>query len=103
MFVGVNPLVAPPPKNDDAWATRVVLGEQVWLDQGIALSKETIFTAACAPVYLYTIRAAVTRRPIRTAVGTVLSLALMLLFFRRMVSLYENEVGSRNDVRFGPS
>ncbi|WP_394349511.1 DUF6653 family protein [Natronococcus pandeyae] len=96
LFVGINPLVAPPPENDDAWATRVVLGEQVWLEQGILSSKETLFTAVCAPIYLYTIRAAIERDPVRTVVGTVVSMVLMFLFFSRMVSLYEKETNHQN-------
>jgi hypothetical protein len=96
LFVGINPLVASPPGNDDAWATRVVLGEQVWLEQGILSSKETLFTAACAPIYLYTIRAAIKRDPVRTIVGTVVSMVLMFLFFSRMVSLYEKETDHQN-------
>lgn len=91
LFVAANPLLASPPETDDAWATRVVLGERVWLERGLLSSPETLFTALCAPVPLYTIRAAVERRPVRTAVGTVASLVLFLVFFRRMVTLYEAE------------
>ncbi|MFC7214837.1 DUF6653 family protein [Saliphagus sp. GCM10025334] len=91
LFVLVNPLVSPPATTDDAWATRVVLGERVWIERGLASSRETHFAAACAPVYLYTIRAAVERQPVRTAAGTLFSLLFMLAFFRRMVRLYESE------------
>ncbi|WP_254864155.1 DUF6653 family protein [Halovivax gelatinilyticus] len=96
LFVVINPLVSSPPKRDDAWATRVVLGERVWLEQGILSSKETLFTAACAPVFLYTIRSASRRDPVRTVGGTVASMVLMFVFFGRMVSLYETESGLRD-------
>ncbi|MFC4436531.1 MULTISPECIES: DUF6653 family protein [Natrialbaceae] len=88
-FVAVNPLLFAPPADDEAWATRVVLGERAWLEQGSFFSANALFVAASAPVYLYTLRAAVQRRPLGTAGGTVLSLLLMLLFFRRMARLYE--------------
>ncbi|WP_137289980.1 DUF6653 family protein [Natronorubrum halophilum] len=91
LFVAVNPLLFSPPKTDDAWATRVVLGERVWLERGLVSSSHTRFTLACAPVYLFTLRSAANRRPLRTGVGTVASLALMLLFFDRMARLYEDE------------
>lgn len=68
-----------------------MLGEQAWLEQGVLSSKETLFTAASAPIYLYTIRAAIKRDPVRTVVGTVVSMVLMFLFFNRMVSLYEKQ------------
>jgi hypothetical protein len=45
--------------------------------------------ALCAPVILSTLRAAVDRRPLRASVGTLASMGLMLLFFRRMARLYE--------------
>jgi hypothetical protein len=92
MFLSIlaNLTLVSPPETDDAWATRVVLGEQVWLERGL-LSQKTTFglTAIGAMVNLYTLRAAVHRRPGQTVVGTVASMLLMFLFFHRMVSLYE--------------
>lgn len=89
LFVLVNPLLFSPPDDDDAWATRVVLGEQVWLDRGSPASVDTLFVAVSAPVYLYTLSAAAGRRPAGTALGTVASMVLMFLFFERMTRLYE--------------
>ena len=94
LFVAVNPLVFSPPATDDAWATRVVLGEKIWLERGRLVSADSLFVAVCAPVFLYTIRSAVRRNPLGTAVGTLLSVALMLVFFDRMVRLYERELDS---------
>ncbi|WP_254761694.1 DUF6653 family protein [Natrinema marinum] len=91
LFVAANPFVSPPPETDDAWATRVVLGERVWLEREPLRSRETLFAAASAPVYLWTLRAAVDRRRVETGVGVALSMALMLVFFRRMVRLYDEE------------
>lgn len=88
--VVLNPILFSSPKDDDARATRVVLGERVWLERG----PDTLFAAASAPVYLFTLRAADNRRPIGTAIGVVTSMALMLLFFRRMVRLYEEQAAS---------
>ncbi|WP_158056613.1 DUF6653 family protein [Halorussus halophilus] len=89
-FVALNPLVFGEPADDSAWATRVVLGEKVWLDAGIRSSPlDALFVALTAPVHLGTIRSAIRRRPVRTTVGTVVSLLCMLLFFHRMVELYE--------------
>ncbi|WP_267641301.1 DUF6653 family protein [Haloarchaeobius amylolyticus] len=91
VFVAVNPVLSPEPDDDSAWATRVVLGERVWLDEGLLSSvADLLFVACCAPVQLYTLRAAVKRRPVRTAVGTALSLVLMFVFFGRMAQLYED-------------
>lgn len=89
-FVAVNPLVFSEPDDDSAWATRVVLGEKVWLEEGILSSPlDALFVALTAPIHLWTIRSAVNQRPVRTTIGTALSLLSMLLFFGRMVALYE--------------
>lgn len=89
LFVAANPLLFAPPESDDAWATRVVLGERLWLEDGIWPSSDAVFAAAATPVHLFTIRSAIRRRPLGTAAGTAVSLALMLVFFRRMARRYE--------------
>jgi hypothetical protein len=89
-FVAVNPLLAPEPDGDGAWATRVVLGERRWLADGLRSSPgDLLFVACTAPVQLYTLRAAVRRQRLRTILGVACSMVLMLVFFHRMVRLYE--------------
>jgi hypothetical protein len=95
LAVALNPLLLSPPDDDGAWATRVVLGERVGLERKSPLWAETAFVLACSPVYLFTLRAAANRRPIRTVAGTTASMVLMLLFFRRMVRLYEEASNRR--------
>ena len=96
LSVAANLLVVSPPETDDAWATRVVLGERVWLERGLASSpRELGLTAVGAVVNLYTLRAAVRRRPVRTGLGVVASMALTFLFFDRMVRLYEEHADVR--------
>lgn len=50
-----------------------------------------------AAVQLYTLRAALSRRPGRTAVGAAASMLLMFLFFDRMARLYDEHEGVRPD------
>ena len=89
LSVATNLLLVSPPETDDAWATRVVLGERVWLERGLASSPHDLgLTAVGGVVHLWTFRAAVRRQPVHTAVGTVVSMALMFLFFDRMARLY---------------
>lgn len=90
LSLAANLLLVSPPETDDAWATRVVLGERVWLERGLRSSTgDLLFTAASGLVNLYAVRAALRRRPVGTAIGTAVSMALMLLFFDRMARLYE--------------
>ncbi|WP_232702820.1 DUF6653 family protein [Halobacterium wangiae] len=89
-FVAVNPVVFPEPADDSAWATRVVLGERAWLADGLLSSPlDLLLVVAVAPFHLWTLHAAVRRRPVRAAVGTALALPLMGLFFGRMARLYD--------------
>jgi hypothetical protein len=94
LSLATNLFVVPPPETDDAWATRVVRGEQEWLDRGLCSSKSDILVLFTGGVInLYTLRAAVHRRPVKTLVGTVASLILMILFFHRMATIYETTNG----------
>jgi hypothetical protein len=94
-------LVPSPPNTDDAWATRVVRGERVWLDRGLRSSpNDLLFIAAGGVVNLWTLRAAVHRRPVRTALGASASMLLSLFFFDRMAALYETTTESASDDGF---
>ena len=90
LSVLANLHVVSPPEDDEAWATRVVLGERVWLEQGLCTSPRDLGVLGVGgAVQLFTFRSAVARRPGRTAIGAVASMALMFVFFGRMVRRYE--------------
>jgi hypothetical protein len=96
--VVLNLRMASPPEDDTAWATRVVLGERVWLERGLASRPGDLGVVGVgAAVQLYTLRAALSRRPGRTAVGAAASMLLMFLFFDRMARLYDEHEGVRPD------
>jgi hypothetical protein len=101
LFVTLNPLLFRPPSDDRAWATRVVLGEQVWLDDGVLPSREAAMAAASAPVYLATFAAALRKWRWGTLGGTVLSMTLMLRFFARMVQRYDEQAATAPAERSG--
>jgi hypothetical protein len=91
LAVVTNLGLSSPPETDEAWATRVVLGERAWLDGGTSSSSPEGLgvLAVGGVVQAWTFRAAVGKRPLRTAVGTVASLVTMGWFFDRMVRLYD--------------
>jgi len=90
LSVVVNLLVVTPPVDDDPWATRVVRGEQVSLERRLLSSRaDLLFTAAAGLVNVFALLAAVGRRPVVTAVGTLASLVLTFVFFTRMGKLFE--------------
>jgi hypothetical protein len=79
-----------PPETDTAWATRVVRGEQVWLDRGLWSEPGALcLTAISGLVHLGTFKSALNQQRGRTTFGTILSMGLMGLFFHRMVRIYE--------------
>lgn len=94
--VVANLLLVSPPETDEAWATRVVLGERVWLDRGLDSESGTLgLLAVGGAVHLATMRAALRQDRLRTLVGGVASMLLMLVLFDRMVRLYERAESQR--------
>jgi hypothetical protein len=94
--VVANLLLVSPPETDEAWATRVVLGERVWLDRGLRSEVGTLgLLAVGGAVHLATMRAALGQDRLRTLVGGAASLLLMFVFFDRMVRLYERAESQR--------
>jgi hypothetical protein len=93
--VVANLLVVSPPETDEAWATRVVLGERVWLDRGLDSEPGTLgLLGVGGVVHLATMRAALRQDRLATLVGGAVSMLLMGLFFDRMVRLYERHARS---------
>ena len=84
----LNPRLFPPPQNNSSWATRSVLGEQIWTskpraDLPMALN---IFSALFFLVALYS---AYARRLWRLVSFGGLALVLKLWFLERMVTYYD--------------
>jgi hypothetical protein len=83
-----NPLVFPAPKDDGAWATRAMLGEEMWiakrpLDRALALNiGASIFGISG-------VWGAYMRRSLPTAVCTVGQVVLLLAYWREMALFYE--------------
>ena len=95
LFVAAHPFVFPAPDDDSAWGTRVVRGERRWLADGLRSSPlDALLIAVGAPLNLFTLRAAVRRQPVRLAVGAVLSVVFMFVFFARMARHYDRTTAS---------
>ena len=88
LLAGVGIVAFPAPDDDSAWATRVVRGERAWVERGVLSSPgDLALVAGSAPLYLFTLRAAARQQPLRTLLGTAVSLPLMFVFFHRMTRL----------------
>jgi hypothetical protein len=90
----VNPIMFREPNNDKAWATRAMLGEEMWitkrpLDGAMALS------VGATAFGLGGVWGAYKRRLLQTALCTVGQVALLLAYWREMVNYYERHRGER--------
>jgi hypothetical protein len=89
----VNPIMFGEPKNDKAWATRAMLGEEMWitkrpLDRAMALS------VGATAFNLGGLWGAYKRRLLwPTAVCTVGQVVLLLAYWREMALYYERHRG----------
>jgi hypothetical protein len=90
----VNPIVFTEPKDDKAWATRAMLGEEMWiakrpLDRAMALS------VGATAFNLGGVWGAYRQRLIPTTVCTVGQVALLLAYWREMALYYERHHDER--------
>ena len=84
----LNPIVFPKPKNDSAWATRAMLGEEMWVAER-PLDAAMAVNAAATAFGLGGVVSAMKRRPAATALCTVAEVALLLVYWRLMSEYYE--------------
>jgi len=92
IFVGawflLNPRLFPPPRDDSSWATRSVLGEQMWTRRTRA-DLPMLMSAISALFFLPALYSAYARRLWRLVSFGGLSLAFKLWFLERMVAYYD--------------
>lgn len=101
----VNPRVFPPPRSMDSWASRAVMGEQVWARRSeipvpdrhlwapIALS---VLSAAGLPFLVWGL---IALEPWVTALGLVIQTSGKMWFLDRMVWLYDDVSSGAEPVR----
>lgn len=89
----VNPIFFSPPEDDEAWMTRAVLAQQWWVrEEGngvLGVSKPNILSTAGVLTGIYTLYAAWHQRPLKTALGTLLTVVLNFWWLRHLVDRYD--------------
>jgi hypothetical protein len=84
----LNPILFPPPRNDSAFATRAVLGEERWLEErpvSGALAINCIASAAA----LIAIDSARRHRRRQMTIATIGTMSALLWYWREMVRFYD--------------
>lgn len=93
LWTAFNPILFSPPETDDAWMTRAVLAERWWIREEerptVGLDYPNICNATGAFGFLYALYAAVRRRPVGAALGTIASITLKLWWLRVLVRRYD--------------
>ena len=87
-FAVVNPVLFPPPRDTDNWLSHAVLAERAWLDAGngtVGTDFPNVLNLLNVPVTLYTLCAAVRRRPAGTAAGVAATMALKTLWVEAVI------------------
>ena len=90
----VNPIMFGEPKNDKAWATRAMLGEEMWITKR-PLDRAMALNIGATAFGLGGVWGAYKRRLWPTAVCTVGQVGLLLAFWREMVLYYERHPDER--------
>ncbi|WP_194829966.1 DUF6653 family protein [Nocardia sp. XZ_19_231] len=88
VWFAVNPVIFPEPDDERAWATKAVLGEELWIvdrPKDAALVVNTAATGAG----IIALRGAWRRRPVLAAVATGASMLLLLGYWELMARYYE--------------
>lgn len=94
VFTVVNPVLFSPPEDDDAWMTRVVLAERWWTRE----RREGLFEVAYpnllnllnVPVSAYAFVTAARRRPVRSSLAGMASMALKFWYVGALVRRYDD-------------
>ena len=87
----VNPRLFPPPRDDSSWATRSVLGEQIWTSKRRADLPMSI-SILSALFFLLALYSAYTRRLWSLITFGGLALMFKAWFLERMVVCYEEHL-----------
>jgi hypothetical protein len=87
-WLAVNPVAFPVPANDRAWATRAILGEELW---STARPKDTaaIVAGLTSLAALGAIIASVRRRPVPAAIACTAQMALTLVYWELMARYWD--------------
>ncbi|OBF79637.1 hypothetical protein A5791_10580 [Mycobacterium sp. 852002-51163_SCH5372311] len=89
-WLAVNPVVFGKPRDERAWSTRAMLGEELWITRRPRDAAMAV-TGLTSAVALGAIVAARRRQLIPATVATVVQMALTLVYWEQMVRYFDRE------------
>jgi hypothetical protein len=92
-WFALNAVVFPPPRDDSAYATRVVLGEERWLQER-RMSGPLAINAMASGALLIAVDGARRHRRAQMTMSTIGAMGALLWYWREMVRFYDTRCGS---------
>jgi hypothetical protein len=93
-WLAVNPVLFPKPAHDRAWATRAMLGEELWIVDR-PRDATMILSAATSAISVGALVAARRHHLRTTVVATAVQMALVLVYWELMARLYDRRRSPR--------
>jgi hypothetical protein len=93
-WFALNPVLFPPPRDDSAFATRVVLGEARWLEER-PVSRALAIDGLASAALLFTLDRARRHRPWQMTIATIGTMGAILWYWREMVRYYDAQGDGR--------
>lgn len=87
-WLALNPVLFPPPRDDSAFATRAVLGEERWLEERPVSGALAINCLASAALVI-AIDSARRHRRWQMTIATIATMSALLWYWREMVRFYD--------------
>lgn len=91
LWLAVNPFIFGEPAHHHAWATRAMLGEELWITRR-PRDAAMVVSAATSAAALVAVIAAHRHRLRPALVATALQMALTLVYWQQMVRYLEREM-----------
>ncbi|EMA68806.1 hypothetical protein C461_04227 [Halorubrum aidingense JCM 13560] len=98
LYVVINPVLFPEPETEDAWISRSVLGEQLWLAEGHGVFETSlpgVLNVLNAVAYFYGLYGAYKRDPRIAALGGGVALTCKLVYLDLLVKYYDENAPER--------
>jgi hypothetical protein len=87
-FTVINPVLFPPPTDDEAWMTQIVLGERMYYRHRESRQPIEILNYMNGPITAYAVYSAYRKRPVRIVFFTAMSMAMKFLFVDYVAKYY---------------
>ena len=94
-WLAINPVVTPPPRDNNSFATRAIRGEEIWMTRPTSDTALTVLGIVGGTALISALIAAWRRSGTGATAGTALSMTITLLAWRRYAHIWEANQSGR--------